>query len=169
MRRFYTTTLTAAVLFAALAIGSLAAEKMMSVSVKETPLRATPTFMGKIVTVLQYTDRVEVLEERSGWARVSLSGAQSAQSVQGWVHMSALSTKNIVLLAGDSNVQQSASSGEVALAGKGFNEQVEAEYKQQNNLDYTMVDRMEQFTVSIEEILLFVEEGALTLDEGGAQ
>ncbi len=83
MRRFYTTTLTAAVLFAALAIGSLAAEKMMSVSVKETPLRATPTFMGKIVTVLQYTDRVEVLEERSGWARVSLSGAQSAQSVQG--------------------------------------------------------------------------------------
>jgi len=169
MRRFYTTTLIATALFGSLAIGSLAAEKMMSVSVKETPLRATPTFMGKIVTVLQYTDRVEVLEERSGWARVSLSGAQSAHSVQGWVHMSALSRKNIVLLAGDSNVQQSASSGEVALAGKGFNEQVEAEYKQQNNLDYTMVDLMEQFTVSIEEILLFVEEGALTLDEGGAQ
>jgi SH3-like domain-containing protein len=156
-------TLIAAVLLGALAIGDLAAEKMMSVAVKETPLRTTPTFLGKIVTVLEYTDRVEVLEERSGWARVSLSGKQ------GWVHMSALSTKNIVLQAGDSNVQQSASSGEVALAGKGFNEQVEAEYKQQNNLDYTMVDRMEQFTVSIEEILLFVEEGALTLDEGGAQ
>jgi hypothetical protein len=106
---------------------------------------------------------VEVLEERSGWARVSLSGKQ------GWVHMSALSTKNIVLQAGDSNVQQSVSSGEVALAGKGFNEQVEAEYKQQNNLDYTVVDRMERFTVSIDEILLFVEEGALTMDEGGAR
>lgn len=169
MRRFYKTTLMAAVLLAALAIGALAAEKMMSVSVKETPLRTTPTFLGKIVTVLQYTDRVEVLEERSGWARVRLSGAQSAHSMQGWVHMSALSKKNIVLQAGDSNVQQSASSGEIALAGKGFNEQVEAEYKQQNNLDYTMVDRMEQFTVSVEEILLFVEEGALSLDEGGAQ
>jgi SH3-like domain-containing protein len=153
----------AVVLLGALAIGDLAAEKMMSVSVKETPLRATPTFMGKIVTVLQYTDRVEVLEERSGWARVRLSGKQ------GWVHMSALSRKNIVLRAGDSNVEQSASSGEVALAGKGFNEQVEAEYKQQNNLDYTMVDRMEQFTVSTEEILLFIDEGALALDEGGAQ
>jgi SH3-like domain-containing protein len=153
----------AVVLLAALAIGNLAAEKMMSVSVKETPLRATPTFLGKMVTVLRYTDRVEVLEERSGWARVSLSGKQ------GWVHMSALSTKNIVLQAGDSNVQQSVSSGEVALAGKGFNEQVEAEYKQQNNLDYTVVDRMERFTVSIDEILLFVEEGALTMDEGGAR
>ena len=166
MGSFCKMTLIAAVLLGALAIGDLAAEKMMSVAVKETPLRATPTFLGKIVTVLEYTDRVEVLEERSGWARVSLSGMRS---MQGWVHMSALSTKYIVLQAGDSNVQQSASSGEVALAGKGFNEQVEAEYKQQNNLDYTMVDRMEQFTVSIEEILLFVEEGALTLDEGGAQ
>jgi SH3-like domain-containing protein len=166
MRRFYTTALMAVVLLAALAAGNLAAEKMMSVSVKETPLRATPTFLGKIVTVLQYTDRVEVLEERSGWARVSLSGMRS---MQGWVHMSALSKKNIVLQAGDSNVQQSASSSEVALAGKGFNEQVEAEYQQQNNLDYTMVDRMEQFTVSTEEILLFIEQGALSIAEGGAQ
>jgi SH3-like domain-containing protein len=166
MERVYKTMLIALLLLAALAVGNLAAEKMMSVSVKETPLRATPTFMGRIVTVLHYTDRVEVLEERSGWARVSLSGAQSAQ---GWVHMSALSRKNIVLQAGDSNVRQSASSGEVALAGKGFNEQVEAQYKQQNNLDYTVVDQMEQVTVSMEEILLFVEEGALILDEGEAQ
>ncbi len=163
MRRFLKTTLIATTLLSALTMGNLAAEKMMSVSVKETPLRSTPTFLGKIVTVLQYTDRVEVLEERSGWARVSLSGTQ------GWVHMSALSKKKIVLQAGDSDVQQSASSSEVALAGKGFNEQVEAEYKQQNNLDYTMVDRMEQFTVSTEEILLFVEQGALNLAEGGAQ
>jgi SH3-like domain-containing protein len=163
MRRFFKTTLIVAALAGALTMGNLAAEKMMSVSVKETPLRSTPTFLGKIVAVLQYTDRVEVLEERSGWARVSLSGAQ------GWVHMSALSKKKIVLQAGDSDVQQSASSSEVALAGKGFNEQVEAEYKQQNNLDYTMVDRMEQFTVTTEEILLFVEQGALNLAEGGAQ
>jgi len=163
MKRIYKTILVAAVLLAALAICDLSAEKMMSVSVKETPLRATPTFLGKTLAILRYTDRVAVLEERSGWARVSLSDKQ------GWVHMSALSTKKIVLQSGDSDVQQSASSGEVALAGKGFNEQVEAEYKQQNNLDYTMVDRMERLTVSIEEILLFVEEGELTLDEGGAR
>jgi hypothetical protein len=74
-----------------------------------------------------------------------------------------------VLQAGDENVQQSASSGEVALAGKGFNEQVEAEYKQQNDLDYTMVDRMEQFTVSIDEVVLFVEQGELMLDGGDAR
>ena len=42
---------------------------------------------------------------------------------------SALQTKKIVLAAGSENVQQGASSGEVALAGKGFNEDVEQQYK----------------------------------------
>jgi SH3-like domain-containing protein len=116
--------------------------------------------MGQMITMLKYTDRVEVLEEKRGWARVSLSGKQ------GWVHLSALSSKKIVLQAGDKNVEQTASSSEVALAGKGFNAQVEAEYKQEKGLDYTWVDRMEQITVSAVEIAAFIEEGALDLWEG---
>lgn len=136
------------------------AEKLMSVSVRETPLRQSPTFLGKMVMMLNYTDRVEVLEEKAGWARVVLSGRE------GWVHLSALSSKNIVLTAGDQNVEQSASSSEVALAGKGFNAQVEAEYSQDKGLDYTLVDQMEQVTVTAEDIAAFVQEGALNLWEG---
>ena len=51
-----------AFLLAFAAAGS--AGKMMSVQVKKGDVRATPTFLGKIVTTLAYGDRVEVLESQ---------------------------------------------------------------------------------------------------------
>jgi uncharacterized protein YgiM (DUF1202 family) len=137
--------------------------KQMSVTVKETQVRATPSYMGRILAVLAYGDRVDVIAEQSGWARVRLP------SGEGWVHLSALTTKQIVLQSGSQNVGSGASSGEVALAGKGFNQEVEDKYKQDNNLDYTWVDRMGSYTVTPEQVLAFLEEGDLNTEIGGAQ
>jgi hypothetical protein len=55
-----------------------------------------------------------------------------------------------------------ASGAEVALAGKGFSKEVEAEYKKQNReLDYTWVDWMGQQTLTAEQLVQFLKQGGL--------
>ncbi len=134
----------------------------MSVSVKETFIRATPSFLGKVLAKLAYTDRVEVQSTQGAWAKVSFSGKQ------GWVSLSALSTKKYVLKAGSEDVSQIASSGEMALAGKGFNKEVEAKYKSDEKLDYTWVDRMATtYIVTPDQVAAFLSKGGLSGDLGG--
>lgn len=142
------------------------AAKMMSVQVKQGEVRATPYFLGKIVATLSYGDRVEVLGSKEGWFRVSPRG----KSVTGWMHASALSEKRIVLKAGGSDAQVAASSGELALAGKGFNADVEAEFKTRNrNIDFSLIDRMQAMKVPPERIAAFLQEGGLVSAQGGGK
>jgi SH3-like domain-containing protein len=140
-----------------------AAPTSMSVTVRETQARATPSFLGGVLAVLAYGDRVEILEEQRDWFRVALPGGK-----QGWVHRSALTEKRVVLQAGSETAETGASGSEVALAGKGFNKEVEAQYKAENQLDYTWVDRMEGFEVPPEQVAAFVEAGGLLWVGGGA-
>ena len=145
----------------ALAFGQ--ASKQMSVTVKETQVRATPSYMGKVLATLKYGDRIAVLSEQSGWARVKVAAGE------GWVNLSALTTKQIVMQAGAQNVSTTASSGEVALAGKGFNKEVEEQYKSETSLDYTWVDQMGGYVVSPEQVIAFLQQGALNASLGGVQ
>ena len=149
--------------FAALAYTAAALPRIMSVTVQQTKARAAPNFLGKIIADLSYGDRLEVIEEKDGWVKVILPDSEE----EGWVHESALTKKNIILKAGDTDVTQTASSSEIALAGKGFNEQVEARYQQDKQLDYTWVDRMESYAVSWEEIRDFLDQGGLIPLQGG--
>jgi hypothetical protein len=68
--------------------------------------------------------------------------------------------------AGSQAASQTASSGDVAAAGKGFNKEVEAQYQQDQKLDYTWVDRMEAFKVPPQQVAAFISAGGL--NEGGA-
>ena len=145
--------------------GSAEPQKSMSVQVKEGQLRSTPSFLGTIIANLSYGDRVEIIQDQGNWKKVAVRGG-----VQGWMHTSALTTKSIVLKAGTGNVQTSATSGEIALAGKGFSEEVEKQYKKLNNkLDYAWVDRMEQFQVTPEQMQAFLKLGNVVPAEGGAR
>lgn len=154
-----------ALLFLAAAAGAFAADPVqMSVKVKETQLRASASYMAKIVAVLAYGDRVTVIQKQKDWAKVSFP----AKKLEGWVNLAALQDKPIVLKAGSETVEKQASSGEVALAGKGFNSDVEAKYKQDNKLDYTWVDRMEGFVVTPQQVAAFFAQGGLSI-EGGTQ
>lgn len=146
----------AGIVLLAAATAALAAMGTMSVQVRETQVREKPSFLGKIVTTLSYGDRVEIIEEKGAWQR----------SEQGWLHKSALSSKTIVLKAGAADVQHSASGDEVALAGKGFNKEVEDEYRQRNSLDYSWVDRMETYIVSQDQMMVFMQEGGIIPAEG---
>ncbi|MEW6720857.1 MAG: SH3 domain-containing protein [Thermodesulfobacteriota bacterium] len=149
-----------------LASTAAAAAKSMSVQVKKGDLRATPAFLGKIVATLSYGDRVEVLEQKNAWFRVSPAG----KNVTGWMHSSALTEKRIVLKAGARDTQAAASGGELALAGKGFNADVEAEFKAQNRaIDFTWIDRMQAMEVPQDRIVTFLKEGGLSSADGGAR
>ena len=150
MKRFL-----AAVLIAFFAAAALWAASAMSVQVNEAQMRGTPSFFGAVVADLSYGDRVEVLEQGRGWIRVRSDAGDT-----GWVQESALTDKRVVLSSGG-NVQSGASTDEVALAGKGFNSDIEREYRSQSDLDFTWVDRMEGFGKSPEELASFLVEGDL--------
>jgi len=154
-----------AILFILLiAAASFAAKsKMMSVQVKRSEVRGKPSFLAKIVARLSDGDRVEMLESKGAWIRVGLVTADK----DGWMHSSALTKKTIILRPGADDVNLTASSDEIALAGKGFNKQVEGEFRSRNpDIDFTWIDRMEKMAVTQGQMQMFLEEGELFLQGG---
>jgi uncharacterized protein YgiM (DUF1202 family) len=131
-----------------------AGEDMMSIQVKSGSLRETPSYLGKIVAPVGYGDRVAVVSEQGEWRQV-----RTPSGATGWIHSSALTEKKVVLSsAGQTGT--SASGDELALAGKGFNAQVEGEFKKNNqDVDFSWVDKMEKIKIAGKEIVAFLQEG----------
>jgi uncharacterized protein YgiM (DUF1202 family) len=155
------------VLLGVLLLNTMAeAQKIMTVQVREGQLRATPSHFGKITAKTYYGDQVTVLEEKGDWKRVSVSDGKG----QGWMHDSALTGKRTVLKAGRSRAGTSVSQDEIALAGKGFSEEVEKEYRKNNaNLDYAWINRIETIRISPRQMENFVEDGRLVLSNKGGR
>lgn len=142
------------------------AQKIMTVQVREGQLRATPSHFGKITAKIFYGDGVTVLEEKGDWKRVSVADGKG----QGWLHGRALTSKRTILKAGRSQAGTSVSQDEIALAGKGFSEEVEKEYRKNNaNLDYAWINRMETIRISPRQMENFVEDGRLVLGNKGGR
>ena len=131
----------------------------MSVQVQQTKVRATPSQLGKSIETVKYGDSVDAGELKNGWYPVTTQTGKN-----GWLHESALSKKAIKMSAGTTTTATGVSSDEVALAGKGFNEQVEAKLKAEGTLDFTWVDRMIQYNIDADKIIEFRTQGNL---EGG--
>lgn len=153
-------------LICALALGAAAAQaaapSVMSVQVRKAELRDTPAFLGKVVASLAYGDKVTLHQQNGAWMQVTAAGAS------GWIHSSAVTSKNIVLKGGDAT-QKTASSGEIALAGKGFNSEVEAKFRAEHgNIDFGPVDRMEQIRIPAGTLERFARAGGLQTTAGGA-
>lgn len=136
--------------------GYLSAEQM-NVQVKNGKLRQKPSFLSPLMSgSIRYGQKVHVLEQKGPWSKIR------AGRSTGWIHTSALTDDDIQLQAGSSLASGAASKDEVALAGKGFNSEVENEYKSQNpELQFARIDRMEKDGVSISEIQSFIKEGQL--------
>jgi len=158
--------LTAAMIMAMLTVSSVltASAGTMSVQVKDVPVRATPSFVGKVTGTLAYGDQVEVQQTQGAWSKVVGAGAS------GWMHTSALSAKKIVLAAGQEHAKVAASGDELALAGKGFNSDVEAQFKAgHKDIDFTWINRMEKIKIPSAEMQGFLKNGGVTPGEGGAK
>ena len=160
---------TAAAMKMALAVVTVSTVMMasaatMSVQVKDAPVRATPSFVGKVVSTLAYGDQVEVQQTQGAWSKVARAG------VSGWMHTSALSSRKIVLAAGQEQAKVAASGDELALAGKGFNSDVEAQFKAgHKDIDFTWINRMEKIKIPSSEMQGFLEDGDVMPKEGGAK
>lgn len=141
---------------ALIATGAWAA-KEMSVQVRDGQLRNRASFLGTVTGTVAYGDRVTVSQTQAGWCEVA-----KADGATGWIHESALTPKRVVVGSGMDDASTGASGEEVALAGKGFSKEVEAEYKKQNtDLDYTWVDWMGKQQVPIEQLVQFLQQGDL--------
>ncbi len=152
-----------AVTIATTAVAAARAERL-NVQVREAVLRATPSALGAPVASAKYAEPVTVEERRPGWVRV-----RTAAGVSGWLHESAVTARRLALRGGDETVAAGASTREVALAGKGFSEEVEREFRKTNaQADFQWVDRMERFVVDYSRVAAFLREGGVA-PKGGTR
>ncbi len=155
--------LGALVLAVALVFVLLYAETAV-VKVKTTALRKEPKFTAATVAILKAGAALEKTAAKDGWFQV-----KTKSGATGWVHSSAIDTKKFTLAAMDQTMKTEATSGEVALASKGFNKQVEDAYKARNAAaDFAAVDRMEALKALAADIEAFLKRGRLA-ELGGAR
>jgi hypothetical protein len=165
MRRFRTIpSLTILSLIAATALW--AGSEIMSVQVRDGQVRAAPSFLGAVLGNLSYGDRVQVYREDGAWKNVGTLDKKLA----GWIHSSALTKKEIILNAGEKDTELAASNKELALAGKGFNSDVEAEFKATHkDINFMWVDKMGEINIPSGEMQAFLKEGGVRPPQGGVQ
>jgi uncharacterized protein YraI len=136
----------------------------MSVQVRDGQLRGTPSFLGAVVGLVTYGDQVDVEQQQADWMEVTCKGQK------GWIHSSALTAKYISVGGGGKDAQMKASGKEVALAGKGFNAEVEAQYRGgHRNVNYAAVDRMELIIIAPQQMTDFLDRGEVKPGAGGVK
>ena len=129
----------------------------MYAATKTLALKSSTGFFASTRGTINYGDRVTVLQISGKYAEVR-SAANS--SLSGWTAISNLSAKQIV-----SGNTSTASAKEVALAGKGFNQEVENSYKTKGKVNYADVDRTESVTVGDSDLKKFLEDGRLKMGD----
>jgi uncharacterized protein YgiM (DUF1202 family) len=162
MRRFMLKRVVILLCMAAVLTGAAAAQvrtgQTVYVTARSLPLKSGTGFFARTVGTLVYGDAVTVLQVNGKWAQVE-SGGRTV--ITGWTAQTNLTTKRIVAAAGTG----SASSREVAMAGKGFNEEVESVYRETSSADFDAVDLVEANRVSDEDLLSFISEGRLSMGD----
>jgi hypothetical protein len=143
--------LVSGALFAQITKGSTA-----WVSAKKADIKSSTGFFASTRGSLTLGDEVSVLQVNGKWAEVR-SAANT--SLSGWMAASNLSARRIV------SSGTTASANEVALAAKGFNQEVEDAFKTKGDLNYADVDKTEAITISQDELYKFVTEGHLNTGE----
>jgi uncharacterized protein YgiM (DUF1202 family) len=128
------------------------------ITARSLPLKSGTGFFAGTVGTLTYGDSVTVLQVNGRWAQVEYRGRTT---ISGWTVQTNLTTKRIVATGGTG----SASSREVAMAGKGFNEEVENVYRETSSANFDSVDLVETIRVSDEDMLTFISEGRLSMGD----
>ncbi|MFW6213440.1 MAG: hypothetical protein ACOC8L_11125, partial [Spirochaetota bacterium] len=149
----------------ALSVGALEPGDTVAVSVQEGQLRTSPSFLGSIEEILQYGELVLLVEAGESWSRITFGDG----TVEGWMHNSALEPPASLNLEGEAIGTSGTTSREIALAGRGFNEQVESEYEDQAQLDFSMVDEMETYLLPTAELAEFLTAISGDTTFGGQQ
>lgn len=130
--------------------------EIMHIQLKIAALKSTPSFLGKTLLSLRYGESVTSIQNNGEWVEVTVS------SKKGWIHSSALTTKEIILSNASGTAPKNISSNEVMMAGKGFNAQVEKQYREKNpKLRFDLVNTMEEYTIASDSQRQFTKNGKL--------
>ena len=125
------------------------------VATKENAIREDCRFLAPVKGRVQYGDELEVTAKEGDWIKVRL------KSIKGCIHKSAVTDKQVKISDVPSR-GYSASGDEVALAGKGFNPEVEKAYKNKHpELDFNAVNSIEEYKVPEEALKTFIQGGDL--------
>jgi SH3-like domain-containing protein len=148
----------------AFSIAVHAGQKMMNVQNRTADIRSSPDPLGDVVATLKLGDKVTVIEDSGKWLKATTESGKT-----GWINSSDLSKKAVKMSAGDKDAELAASSGEMAVASKGFSSEIEADFKAKNkDIDFAWVDKMEKIKIAVGEIKKFLEAGGLKPGKGGA-
>ena len=129
---------------------------ILSIQNKEGKVRSRPSFLGKIIIKLPYGTKVTKVEEKTPWIKVKYSDKT------GWLHLDTVTEKEIIVNVGAADVKRAASDDELVLAGKGFSESVEKQYRKKNpSVVFKQVDRMEHFSIPVTKMETFIKDGGL--------
>jgi uncharacterized protein YgiM (DUF1202 family) len=145
-----------AVLLTAAAGAQVRQGQTVYINAKSVALKSGTGFFARTVGTLQYGDTVTVLQTNGKWVEL-----RSGSRVSGWTAQTNVTTKRIAATGGSG----AASSREVAMAGKGFNEEVEQVYRESSGIDYSGVDAVEALRVSDDDLLRFITEGRLSMGD----
>ena len=139
-----------------LATAQIRAGGTLYVAVKTVTLKSGTGFFASNKGTLNYGDRVTVISIDGRFVEVR---SATNSSITGWTASANMSVRQVI-----SGTSSTATAREVAMAGKGFNQEVEQSFRNQNeNLNYADVDRVEAITVQESVLRRFLEEGLLKL------
>ena len=135
---------------------------ILTVTKKETKLRTQKRALSTPVCDLKEGDKLTMKAKDGVWFAVNY------QSQSGFIHSSDVSDKKEVRLSGE-GVRENYSASEQSAARKGFNPQVEKEYRGQNpKLEpaFKAVDAIQAKKISDAELERFLKDGGLLKEAG---
>jgi hypothetical protein len=141
-------------LITGMAAAQIGAGRTMYVAVRTIDLKSSTGLFAGTVTTLNYGDEVTVVQVNGRSVEVK---SATDPSLTGWAPSANFSTKKII--AGNTT---STSAREFALAGKGFNQEVENSYSTQGELNFADVDIVETITADESALMRFIQEGNLS-------
>lgn len=128
----------------------------VTVITKENAIREYAKFFAPVKANVRYNDRLEALSMEGDWYKVKYGPSI------GYIHRTAVEKRAVAAPASYARKGSSVSESEAALAGKGFNPQVEASYKRQHpEMKYGLVDSIERYPVPDRDIAQFIVAGGL--------
>jgi hypothetical protein len=124
----------------------------MTVQVALSQIRGAPSVAAPILASVAYRQKLFVFGTMDGWTKVRVPGS----SRYGYVFASALTAKSIPTSVPGAAVQ-GVSETEISLAGKGFDQVLEEQYRQKSHVDFAWVDAMEKLAYEPADCALFLE------------
>jgi len=155
MKRFFI-VFCLVVFVTGLAAAQIRAGGTLFVAVRTVTLKSGTGFFASNRGTLNYGDRVTVIRVDGRFVEVR---SATNTSLTGWTASANMSVRQVV-----ATTASTATAREVAMAGKGFNKDVEDAFRSQNrNLNFADVDRVEAITVQESILRQFLEAGRLRL------